>query len=172
MTKYEFLNDLKASLTGNVSGQVINENMQYYDEYIAGEVRKGKTEAETLEGLGDPRLIARTIIDTQGDSSTRSTYADESWEEEGTGGGFFDGGRAAEKARNTAKNAKEKVHKAMSEETARKIRLYVTIALVLILIVLIVGFIVTAVGAMLYIFWPVLLVLLLVHLMTRNNRYR
>ena len=170
MTKYEFLNDLKASLTGSVSGQVINENMQYYDDYIAGEVRKGRTEAEILEGLGDPRLIARTIIDTQGDNSTQSTYADESWEEEGSS--FFNGGNAAEKAKDTAKKAKEKVHKAMSEETARKIRLYVTIALVLILVVLIVGFIVTAVGAMLYIFWPVLLVLILVHLMTRNNRYR
>ena len=170
MTKYEFLNDLKASLIGNVSGQIINENMQYYDEYISGEVRKGKTERETLDELGDPRLIARTIIDTQGDNSARSTYADESWEEEGSG--FFKSGGAAEKARNSARNAKERVRKGMSEETARKIRLYVTIALVLILIVLIVGFIVTAVGAMLYIFWPVLLVLVLVHLMTRNNRYR
>ena len=170
MTKYEFLNDLKASLTGNVSGQVINENMQYYDEYIAGEVRKGKTEGEVLDELGDPRLIARTIIDTRGDNSAQSTYADESWEEEGSG--FFSGGNAGEKARNTAKNAKEKIHKSMNEETARKIRLYATIALVLILIVLVIGFIVTAVGAILYIFWPVLLVLLLVHLMTRNNRYR
>ena len=170
MTKYEFLNDLKASLIGNVSGQIINENMQYYDEYIAGEVRKGKTEAEVLNELGDPRLIARTIIDTKGDNSAQSTYADESWEEEGSG--FFGGGSATQKAKNTAHNTRERLHKAMSEETARKLRTYVTIALVLILVILIIGFIVTAIGAVLYIFWPVLIALILIRLMTRNNRYR
>lgn len=165
MTKYEFLNDLKAALTGNVSGEIISENMQYYDEYIAGEVRKGKTEEEILGALGDPRLIARTIIDTKGDNVTQSTYADESWEEEGSSGSGFRSG-ASEKKKSRSRK------KAVSEETSRKIRFYLTIALILILIVLIVGFLVTAVGALLYIFWPVLLVLILVHLMTRNNRYR
>ena len=168
MTRYEFLNDLKASLTGNVSAQVISENMQYYDEYIAGEIRKGKTEAETLNALGDPRLIARTIIDTKGDNYAQSTYADESWEEEG-GAPFNSSAGSKEKKTNSKKTVERK---GMSEETARKIRIYFIIALTLILIVLVVGFIVTAVGAILYIFWPVLVVLLVVHIMTRNNRYR
>ncbi len=158
MTRYEFLNDLKAALTGNVSGEVINEHMQYYDEYIAAQLRQGKTEEMVMSELGDPRLIARTIVDTSGAGSSQSTYADESWEEEG--------GRTHKES--GAKGKKP----GMNPATAAKIRLYVTIALVLILIVLIVGFLFTAIGAIIYIFWPVLIVLIVFHLMTRNNRYR
>ena len=165
MTKYEFLNDLKAALTGNVSGDIISENMQYYDEYIAGEVRKGKTEEEVLGALRDPRLIARTITDTKGNNVTQSTYADESWEEEGSSGTGY-------RSFTSEKKKSRRRTQGVSAETSRKIRFYLTIALILILIVLLVGFLVTAVGALLYIFWPVLLVLILVHLMTRNNRYR
>ena len=170
MSKYEFLNDLKASLIGNVSGQIINENMQYYDEYIAGEVRKGKTESEILNELGDPRLIARTIIDTKGDNTAQSTYADESWEED-RGTGYSGYNTDNKRRRENTPKSKGIFNKQMSEETARKIRMYLIIALALILIVLILGFVLTAAAALFYIFWPVVLVLFIVHLMTRNNRY-
>ena len=89
MTKQEFLSGLETALSGEVSQQVFLENMRYYRGYIEDELRKGRSEAEVLEELGSPRLIARTIID-----------AAEAEEEAGTGrsdSGFFGGyGRETE----------------------------------------------------------------------------
>lgn len=61
MTKNEFLSILRDSLAGNVPSDVINENISYYKDYIEN---NDKTESQVLEELGDPRLIARTIIDS------------------------------------------------------------------------------------------------------------
>lgn len=63
MTKQEFLSGLETALSGEVSQQVFLENMRYYQGYIEDELQKGRSEAEVLEELGSPRLIARTIID-------------------------------------------------------------------------------------------------------------
>lgn len=73
MSKEEFLNELRIALQGEVSQNVISENIQYYDRYIAGEIRKGRILEEIMEELGNPRLIARTIIDTNGRESTGNT---------------------------------------------------------------------------------------------------
>ncbi|MCM1182931.1 MAG: DUF1700 domain-containing protein [Roseburia sp.] len=61
MNREEFLRQLEASLTGRVSEQVVQENISYYGNYIEEQVRGGKSEAEVLGSLGDPRLIAKTI---------------------------------------------------------------------------------------------------------------
>ena len=61
MTKNEFLSILRETLAGNVPSDVINENISYYKDYIEN---NDKTESQVLEELGDPRLIARTIIDS------------------------------------------------------------------------------------------------------------
>lgn len=63
MNKQEFLDRLRTALTGEVSQPLISENVRYYDDYIMTEVRKGRSEDEVLIELGDPRLIAHTIID-------------------------------------------------------------------------------------------------------------
>lgn len=65
MDRNEFVSTLRAVLTGEVSSAVVEENVRYYNSYISQEIASGKTEREVLESLGDPRLIARTIIDTQ-----------------------------------------------------------------------------------------------------------
>ena len=64
MEKIEFLNGLRQTMIGEVDQKVIDDNIRYYDDYIMMEARKGKAEEEVLETLGDPRLIAKTIIDT------------------------------------------------------------------------------------------------------------
>ena len=61
MTKKEFLSILNESLAGNVPSDVVNENIRYYKDYIEN---NEMTESQVLEQLGDPRLIARTIIDS------------------------------------------------------------------------------------------------------------
>lgn len=65
MDRNEFVSTLRAALTGSVPAPVIEDNVKYYDSYISQEIASGKSEQEVLDSLGDPRLIARTIIDTQ-----------------------------------------------------------------------------------------------------------
>ena len=64
MTKEEFLDELRSSLFGNVSAKVINDNLNYYENFIDTQLRKGRSMDEVLEELGSPRLIAKTITDT------------------------------------------------------------------------------------------------------------
>lgn len=64
MNREEFLQGLQKALSGQISPSAVQENLRYYDDYIRTEVRKGRTESEVMEELGDPRLIARTIVDT------------------------------------------------------------------------------------------------------------
>ncbi len=77
MTKEEFLEQLEDALAGEVPNAVIYDNKCYYERYFFSEMKMGRTEEEILEELGSPRLIARTIIDMQGDAKQQyreSTY--------------------------------------------------------------------------------------------------
>lgn len=64
MDRETFLNELRIALQGQISQKRVNENLRYYENYIIEESRKGRTESQVLEDLGNPRLIAKTIIDT------------------------------------------------------------------------------------------------------------
>lgn len=64
MNREEFLQGLKNALSGAVPPSVLQENLRYYDDYIKTELQNGRTESQVMEELGDPRLIARTILDT------------------------------------------------------------------------------------------------------------
>jgi uncharacterized membrane protein len=64
MNKEEFLQKLQETLSGEVPPEIVRENLQYYSRYIRDERQKGRAESEIMEELGDPRMIARTIIDT------------------------------------------------------------------------------------------------------------
>ncbi len=73
MTRYEFISQLRDSLAGEIPQSAAESNIRYYEQYIDGELSKGRTEADILRELGDPRLIARTIIDTWQSSDTSSS---------------------------------------------------------------------------------------------------
>lgn len=64
MERIEFIEKLKIALSGEVNYNIINENVTYYEDYIALELQKGRSEAQILDELGDPRLLAKTIIET------------------------------------------------------------------------------------------------------------
>lgn len=66
MEKQEFLDNLRLALRGRVTPEVMTDTMNYYEEYINTELRLGKHPDEVMEALGDPRLIARTIVETKG----------------------------------------------------------------------------------------------------------
>lgn len=64
MDKTEFLNTLRSQISGQMHSARVTEHMRYYEEYIDSQMRSGRSEAEVLEELGDPRLIARTLLAT------------------------------------------------------------------------------------------------------------
>lgn len=80
MTKIQFLASLKKALEDNVPDEVIRENERYYLSYIDEKIRSGKSEREVMDMLGDPALIAKTIIETQGGSG--SYQSERSYERE------------------------------------------------------------------------------------------
>ena len=63
MDRESFITELRMALSGKVNPAVIEENISYYNEYITGQVRMGQTEEEVLDALGNPRLIAKSIIE-------------------------------------------------------------------------------------------------------------
>ena len=65
MNKLQFLEILGQKLSEELPRSQVISNLQYYESYIDGAVQAGKSEKEVLEELGDPHLIARTIMDTQ-----------------------------------------------------------------------------------------------------------
>lgn len=84
MTKQEFLEKMRVALNGRVPSAVVTENINYYEDYINVEIRKGRDEAEVLASLGDPRLIAKTIIQTSGVDGMDVRYqAEERYEQAG-----------------------------------------------------------------------------------------
>lgn len=63
MSKREFLQKLKEYLSYELPESYVDSNVRYYSDYIDNEVKNGRKRDEVLEDLGDPQLIARTIID-------------------------------------------------------------------------------------------------------------
>ena len=111
MTKIEFLDTLRKALNGQVPPEIISENLTYYESYISDEMRRGRTETEVLEELGDPRLIARTIIDAAGGSgrrassrSSRQDYYGSAYEE-----GSYDRGTAHEDDRTFSRRGPSRI---------------------------------------------------------------
>ena len=88
MDKDEFLDKLRLSLNGRIAPETVNSTLDYYNEYISSEMQEGRTEAEVMEALGDPRLIARTIAETKGgqlNSQTAGTVDEPEQRFDGTG---------------------------------------------------------------------------------------
>ena len=79
MDKLEFLNRLRMTLNGSVPTRVVEENLNYYENYINSQVRMGYSEEEVLNSLGDPRLIAKSIISANG--SNASSYGSNSYQD-------------------------------------------------------------------------------------------
>lgn len=63
MNRIEFIEKLQRALAGGLNSNQVTDHVRYYQEYIDMEIRKGKNETEVLAGLGDPRLLAKSIIE-------------------------------------------------------------------------------------------------------------
>lgn len=63
MDKKEFIEKLQRSLASGLDSSLVAENIRYYQDYIEEQIRKGKSEDEVIAALGDPRLLAKSIIE-------------------------------------------------------------------------------------------------------------
>lgn len=81
MTKQEFLDGLRRSLVSGLEAGEINEHIRYYSDYIDSQLRMGISEEEVMNSLGEPRLIAKTLLGMEGVETVTEEYV----EEEGAG---------------------------------------------------------------------------------------
>ena len=84
MSKQEFLTILKQSLDGEIPDYEVENNIHYYETYLVDE--QNKTLDEKLRELGEPRLIAKTIVDaylaSKENSFQKTAYSNRSYEED------------------------------------------------------------------------------------------
>ena len=76
MTKTDFTEQLRRSISNVSDYQFVNDTVKYYEDYIDSRIRKGETEESVLESLGDPRLIAKSIIATREAAAEGGRYDD------------------------------------------------------------------------------------------------
>ena len=158
MNKQEFLDKLRLALNGRVSVGIVTDNIRYYEDYINTEIRKGRSEEEVLSQLGDPRLIARTIVQTHG----------------GTGGGRAadingdarsfssqDADSAGERQENGGKK-----HFASVRLPLRAIGIVAVVVIVLLVILLVLSF----VFSVLSVIFPVILIIVAVSFVVKLFR--
>lgn len=91
MRKSEFLKELEAALNGEIPAAAVSENLRYYDNYISQETAKGRSEAEVIEEIGSPRLIAKTIIDSSEAAGSREGQGGYGYSSQGGFDGDFGG---------------------------------------------------------------------------------
>lgn len=77
MTKKEFLDTLAGRLAQTLPQEKVAEHIRYYDEYLTGKIVQGFSEEEAVQQLGDPLLIARTIVDTSEEFGNRDVIYEE-----------------------------------------------------------------------------------------------
>ena len=77
MTKQEFLDALRRMLNRELEADEVADNIRYYSDYIDDAVRSGKSETQVLSELGDPRMIARTILDVDQQKEEQADYYDQ-----------------------------------------------------------------------------------------------
>lgn len=77
MSKQEFLDGLRRSLAGGLEAHEINEHINYYADYIDSQIRKGSSEEEVMNALGEPRLIAKTLLGMEGVETVTEEYVED-----------------------------------------------------------------------------------------------
>lgn len=111
MNKREFLQKLGEYMSYELPRRYVEKNLKYYSDYIDSEIQNGKTQKEIFEDLGDPQLIAKSIIDAVKSGSdgipntsddidfTEEIYTEEGGPDRNLNGSF--GGFASDGGRDT-----------------------------------------------------------------------
>ena len=77
MTKQEFLDGLRRSLAGGLESSEVSEHINYYSQYIDSQIRLGSSEEEVMASLGEPRLIAKTLLGMEGAETVAEEYVED-----------------------------------------------------------------------------------------------
>ena len=77
MTKQEFLDGLRRSLVNGLETAEINEHIRYYSDYIDSQIRMGISEEEIMSSLGEPRLIAKTLLGMENVETVTEEYVED-----------------------------------------------------------------------------------------------
>ncbi len=78
MTRQEFLTRLREALESELDRRTVQENVDYYNSYIIEETAKGRQESDVIAELGDPWVIARSVIGMTSDGLGAGTAYDAS----------------------------------------------------------------------------------------------
>lgn len=164
MGKLEFLQGLKAELEGRVSHSVIQENLNYYDAYIAEETARGHSEEAVIESLGGPRLIARTIVDAALNTEDRPDGFDS------FGAGAGAGGGQDRTDRQDAYGGDRRFHSVDFRKWYVRLIAGLAVFLVIVLLMAVFFGIMGLAGLILSYSWPILLVLVVIWLFRGSRR--
>lgn len=85
MSKQEFLDTLGKALRRELPVQDVEQNLQYYEQYFSQKMQEGMTEAQIIAELGDPRLIAKTILSVEQQKAEQTSEAETVYTEESDG---------------------------------------------------------------------------------------
>jgi len=172
-----FLDELIKNLKGNIPDSYVKSNVDYYREYILEEKRKGRSEKEILAQLGEPRLIAKNIIDTCPfkTENSKSGYYEEVNEngsrynsDEGFGGSQYGNYYFGEN--NDGFNKKVKVFKLFNKMMGTRIgRVFTVIGMVLIM-ALFFGLLIGVIGIFMTYVLPVLAIIILLKIIVAAIR--
>ena len=94
MSREEFLRGLEEALAGEVPASVVRDNLNYYSSYLSQELAKGRTMEEIIEEIGEPRIVARTIIDSTDAAAEAGDYGAYEDRSSRDGYGGYDSGRS------------------------------------------------------------------------------
>ena len=144
---------LRIALSGEVSPAVIRDNLNYYEGYISGEIQKGRSEEDVMGELGDPRLIARTIIDTSGGGQS-------SYQQAGRQSGYYEE-ESAEFNGNGFNMRYDKPKRPWFEK-----------ALIAVVIILAVFLVISMITGLISFLFPILVPLLIIYIIYRIIRGR
>ena len=145
MDKKEFFAILRESLEGYVPKEEVEKNISYYQDYFH---ESELSEKEVLEELGDPRLLARTVIEAY--KASKGPMADY----------YMDQARSEYSKEHSS--AYEEEHR---EEKRKNFFGRVGAVVIGILIVCLILFLLKAAVQILYILLPVILLLIVVKIL-------
>ncbi|MDE6064083.1 MAG: DUF1700 domain-containing protein, partial [Lachnospiraceae bacterium] len=177
MTKQEFLDSLRAALSSRVGTRAVAENISFYEDYINTQVRMGKSEAQVIEELGDPRLLARSIAEAEkragmgSDPEAEYRRADSGYGYRTEQRGSYETGRQGAYGRgyeNGQHGAYGYGH-ASGRQGGKgyRVPLWLVIGIVLLVVVLVLSLVFSVISFLLPILIPVMLVVLTVRLFRR-----
>ena len=167
MTKQEFLDGLSSALSVGGSQKLIEDNRVFYNDYITGEVAKGKTEEEVTADLGEPRLIANSILQAAGikDVFAEGTKTYTAYDTPDGDPTTFAQGREY-KGRSFEEQKEYEEKQAKREKTKKKVGMSAKTIITIIIIVAVIGlllyFAIRAIGGILQAFGPIIIPVLLI----------